>query len=189
MTTNEPLGSLHPAVTRSGRCWAEVEFAPLGVLEANACSPPRTGREHLDGEVGRPGRLDVEVQAVGPPREVGLCTRSLSLSSTSIGEVKSMPRSGETSTRARRTARRFPTTAWWRNEGGGITWMSPLMSSARSGHCRVISSNVAESIGGAAGSATMPQGYAAHHSVPRGSKARSAPSLVTRGTPWTRADA
>ena len=34
VTTNEPLSRLHPALTRSGRCWAQVEFAPLTVAEA-----------------------------------------------------------------------------------------------------------------------------------------------------------
>lgn len=36
VTTNEPLRKLHPAVARTGRCLAEVEFAPLSVGEANA---------------------------------------------------------------------------------------------------------------------------------------------------------
>lgn len=36
VTTNEPLGRLHPAVTRPGRCAAEVKFQPMGVAEANA---------------------------------------------------------------------------------------------------------------------------------------------------------
>lgn len=35
VTTNEPVGKLHPAVTRPGRCWAQVEFEPLSVGEAN----------------------------------------------------------------------------------------------------------------------------------------------------------
>jgi len=35
VTTNEPLGSLHPAVTRPGRCWKSIEFQPLTVREAN----------------------------------------------------------------------------------------------------------------------------------------------------------
>ena len=35
VTTNEPLQSLHPAVTRPGRCWCTIEFAPLSVDEAN----------------------------------------------------------------------------------------------------------------------------------------------------------
>ena len=35
ITTNEPLGTLHPAVTRPGRCLAEIEFGPLSAEEAN----------------------------------------------------------------------------------------------------------------------------------------------------------
>jgi hypothetical protein len=35
VTTNEELGTLHPAVTRPGRCLAEIEFEPLPVGEAN----------------------------------------------------------------------------------------------------------------------------------------------------------
>ena len=36
ITTNEPLGTLHPAVTRSGRCLSQIDFAPLTVEESNA---------------------------------------------------------------------------------------------------------------------------------------------------------
>jgi hypothetical protein len=36
VTTNEPLGKLHPAVTRPGRCQMDVEFAELPVEAANA---------------------------------------------------------------------------------------------------------------------------------------------------------
>lgn len=35
VTTNEPVGKLHPADTCAGRCWAEVQFEPLSVEEAN----------------------------------------------------------------------------------------------------------------------------------------------------------
>jgi hypothetical protein len=35
VTTNEPLGSLHPAVTRPGRCCKSIEFQPLTAREAN----------------------------------------------------------------------------------------------------------------------------------------------------------
>jgi hypothetical protein len=35
ITTNEPLGSLHPAVIRPGRCLAEMGFGELSVDEAN----------------------------------------------------------------------------------------------------------------------------------------------------------
>jgi hypothetical protein len=36
VTTNEPLGRLHPAVRRPGRCWAEVGFTPFAAAEAAA---------------------------------------------------------------------------------------------------------------------------------------------------------
>jgi ATPase family associated with various cellular activities (AAA) len=36
VTTNEPLGRLHPAVARPGRCWAEVEFGRLAASESDA---------------------------------------------------------------------------------------------------------------------------------------------------------
>ena len=35
ITTNEPLGTLHPAVTRPGRCLAEIEFGEMSATEAN----------------------------------------------------------------------------------------------------------------------------------------------------------
>lgn len=36
LTTNEDLGSLHPAITRPGRCLSQVDFAPLSPAEAGA---------------------------------------------------------------------------------------------------------------------------------------------------------
>jgi hypothetical protein len=36
VTTNEPLGKLHPAALRPGRAMATLEFAPLGAAEASA---------------------------------------------------------------------------------------------------------------------------------------------------------
>jgi len=36
VTTNEPVGRLHPALRRPGRCWAEVEFAPFTGREASS---------------------------------------------------------------------------------------------------------------------------------------------------------
>jgi len=36
LTTNEPVGQLHPAVTRPGRCLAEVTFTELSAPEAAA---------------------------------------------------------------------------------------------------------------------------------------------------------
>ena len=34
VTTNEPVGRLHPALRRPGRCWAEVEFTSFTGREA-----------------------------------------------------------------------------------------------------------------------------------------------------------
>jgi hypothetical protein len=36
ITTNEPVGRLHPATRRPGRCLADIEFTPLATAEANA---------------------------------------------------------------------------------------------------------------------------------------------------------
>ena len=36
VTTNEPLGRLHPAVRRPGRCWATIEFGTFRPAEATA---------------------------------------------------------------------------------------------------------------------------------------------------------
>lgn len=36
ITTNEPLGALHPAVTRPGRCLADIHVGPLTVAECQA---------------------------------------------------------------------------------------------------------------------------------------------------------
>ena len=49
ITTNEPAGSLNPALRRAGRCLAEVEFAPLSAAEAS--------RWLGDAEVSRPHTL------------------------------------------------------------------------------------------------------------------------------------
>lgn len=35
ITTNEPLGRVHPAIHRPGRCWSEIEFGRLSADEAN----------------------------------------------------------------------------------------------------------------------------------------------------------
>ena len=48
LTTNEPLGRLHPAVTRPGRCLAEVEVGALTPAEAAGWLGRPTGtRSHL----------------------------------------------------------------------------------------------------------------------------------------------
>ena len=36
VTTNQPLGRMHPAVRRPGRCWATVEFTPFEADEVSA---------------------------------------------------------------------------------------------------------------------------------------------------------
>ncbi|MGH7378077.1 MAG: AAA family ATPase [Candidatus Methylomirabilales bacterium] len=53
VTTNEPLGRIHPALIRSGRCLAEVEFGPLTAGEA-ACWRKAHG---LQAQIGGPVRL------------------------------------------------------------------------------------------------------------------------------------
>jgi hypothetical protein len=44
LTTNEPVGQLHPAVTRPGRCLVEVPFTPLPVEHAAAWLGPEHRR-------------------------------------------------------------------------------------------------------------------------------------------------
>jgi hypothetical protein len=39
ITTNEPLQRLHPAVTRPGRCLAEIEVGPLSAAEVRRRPP------------------------------------------------------------------------------------------------------------------------------------------------------
>ena len=53
ITTNEPVGRLHPATRRPGRCLADIEFTPLTRAEANAWLAAR-GRER---RVDRPTTL------------------------------------------------------------------------------------------------------------------------------------
>ncbi len=67
ITTNEPLGRLHPAVVRPGRCLAQVEFAPLPATQAakllgRAVGGPMTLAEVL---VARPVETPAEEVAVG----------------------------------------------------------------------------------------------------------------------------
>lgn len=50
VTTNEPLGVLHEAVARPGRCAAEVAFHPLGRAEAIAWLRKRDCVAPIDGE-------------------------------------------------------------------------------------------------------------------------------------------
>lgn len=53
VTTNEPLGKLHPAALRPGRAMATVEFAPLGAAEATAWLRDRGA----DREVASPATI------------------------------------------------------------------------------------------------------------------------------------
>jgi hypothetical protein len=48
ITTNEPVGRLHPAARRPGRCLADIEFAPFPVPEANAWLTSRGSEESVD---------------------------------------------------------------------------------------------------------------------------------------------
>lgn len=60
VTTNEPVGKLHPAVVRQGRCLAEIEFGPLGEPRGPrlACragrGPGGDRRPHLGGPLRGP---------------------------------------------------------------------------------------------------------------------------------------
>jgi hypothetical protein len=49
VTTNDPLKRLHPAVSRPGRCMAEIEFRPLSKREANRWLAKRTDRRVHSG--------------------------------------------------------------------------------------------------------------------------------------------
>jgi hypothetical protein len=65
ITTNEPIGRLHPAVRRPGRCWAEVEFPAFPPHEAAAW----LARAGVDREVGAPATL-AELYAIADGREL-----------------------------------------------------------------------------------------------------------------------
>jgi ATP-dependent 26S proteasome regulatory subunit len=58
ITTNEPLGAIHPAIVRPGRCLAQVEFGPLSTAQAAGL---------LGRPVDRPMTL-AEVMSAGPVR-------------------------------------------------------------------------------------------------------------------------
>lgn len=67
ITTNEPVGALHPALVRPGRCLAQVEFGRL---------PARQAAELLGRPVARPMTLAEvmtaePVQAVAPALRIG----------------------------------------------------------------------------------------------------------------------
>jgi hypothetical protein len=75
ITTNEPVGRLHPAARRPGRCLADIEFTALSVSEANDWLQAR-GSAH---RVGAPTPLaalfgcegDASLEAASPPHGFG----------------------------------------------------------------------------------------------------------------------
>jgi ATPase family associated with various cellular activities (AAA) len=65
VTTNEPIGRLHPAVRRPGRCWASIDFGPFGADEANAWLALRGAQRTVRG----PSTL-AELYAIAEDREL-----------------------------------------------------------------------------------------------------------------------
>jgi hypothetical protein len=72
ITTNEPLQRLHPAVTRPGRCLAEIEVGPLSADEVRRRLPthaqvsgPMTLAELLAVEGARPLTRREAAQRIG----------------------------------------------------------------------------------------------------------------------------
>ena len=70
ITTNEPLGEIHPAVHRPGRCLSEIEFSLLAPGEANSW----LGRRGCEGHVDRPTSL-AELYAIEAGRRDPAPTR------------------------------------------------------------------------------------------------------------------
>jgi hypothetical protein len=69
VTTNEPVGRMHPAVRRPGRCWATVDFASFAPDEATAWLALRG----VDREVRAPATL-AELYAIAEGRELPAAT-------------------------------------------------------------------------------------------------------------------
>jgi hypothetical protein len=65
VTTNEPIGRMHPAVRRPGRCWASIDFGPFDVAEATAW----LALNEVDRTVTRPVTL-AELYAIAEDREL-----------------------------------------------------------------------------------------------------------------------
>jgi hypothetical protein len=65
VTTNEPIGRLHPAVRRPGRCWASIDFGPFDAAEASAW----LARNGVERDVRRPMTL-AELYAIAEDREI-----------------------------------------------------------------------------------------------------------------------
>ena len=65
VTTNEPIGRMHPAVRRPGRCWASIDFGPFEPDEATAW----LALNDVDRTVTRPATL-AELYAIAEDREI-----------------------------------------------------------------------------------------------------------------------
>jgi hypothetical protein len=75
VTTNEEIKTLHPAVSRPGRCAANIDFAPLSRDEAAAWLAERQSPESVDGTAtiaslyalleGREGRIETPAGFAG----------------------------------------------------------------------------------------------------------------------------
>lgn len=67
VTTNEPLGKLHPAALRPGRAMATLEFAPLSAAEATAWLARRGSERTIDIPASIAELHAVLACPVGPP--------------------------------------------------------------------------------------------------------------------------
>jgi hypothetical protein len=75
VTTNEEIKTLHPAVSRPGRCAANIDFTPLSREEAAAWLAERESQESVDGGAtiaslyavleGREGRIETPAGFAG----------------------------------------------------------------------------------------------------------------------------
>ena len=65
VTTNEPIGRLHPALRRPGRCWASIDFGPFEPDEATAW----LALNDVDRTVTLPATL-AELYAIAEDREL-----------------------------------------------------------------------------------------------------------------------
>ena len=67
ITTNEPLGVVHPALVRAGRCLARVEFTPMSAAQAAAVLQRPVDRAMTLAEVmaAQPVSVVAETPAVG----------------------------------------------------------------------------------------------------------------------------
>src|SRR4051812_2807486 len=65
VTTNEPIGRLHPAVRRPGRCWVSIDFGPFDAAEATAW----LALNGVEREVTGPVTL-AELYAIAEDREI-----------------------------------------------------------------------------------------------------------------------